>query len=464
MKGRHCSRVMTSTPVSSQTTDGSQAFPTRLDRSLGWNERVSVWQRPAVQLLGVFVLLGLLAWWTFRTVSLPPSLRNLFDEDDAIAVAAVEATPEEQFQKELQRLPAPPENHAPEVTALLLRIRNLPPTPYLLQVARQRDAAARQGETAPPWNPAELAAEAESKAAFLAAWEPFLSGPPVAWEKYPDSARLFRNDLFNLMENPQGGKGSDELFLGPDFRLIKKLQGLGTLRFGTFSSWSATDTVMLSKLLLDQTNSFQGSDALLRATVANFPAPPSVEHLRSGFRIDRSLFLSAAQYLESLPPATSAKLGLTGFLGEPRDANWFVARFPQPINDAPALAALLRRSSQQISTLEQKTFLPRQAWQQWLNENPAQGLPRVLAESLEGVREFETMRMRHQLRLAFLSAALTYREMGLEAARRIPDPTLPGQMILVETSGDETVFSTTWTQDGESNPPSFTLLPSNGSP
>lgn len=418
-----------------------------------------VWERPAVQLSGVLVLLGLLAWWTFHTVSLPPSLRNLLDEDDAIATAAVPLSEEARFRQELNRLPAPSENHAPEVAALLLRIRNLPPAPYILQVARQRNAAVRQGETAPPWNSAELAAEAESQAAFQEAWEPFLNGPPVAWEQYPDSARLFRNKLLQLVEHPDGGGILNELRMGPNFRLVKKLQGLGTLRFGEMTSWSLTDTVILSKLLLDQNTSFGGSDELLRAMISDFPPPPSLEHLRSGLRVDRVLFLSAARYLESLPPFSSAQMGLTKFLADAENVDWFLGRFPKPATDVVTLAAQLRQASQQISSLEQKTFLPSQAWRQWLAGNPTQGLPRILAESLQGMQEFEITRSRHQLTQAFLQAALAYRESGLEASRRTPDPARPGQFLQVETSGGMTVVSTSWRPDPATEPPSFTLWP-----
>jgi hypothetical protein len=425
---------------------------------------VKVWERPAIQLLAVFLLLGLFAWWTFRTVSLPPVLRDLFEEDEAIVLAATPLTPEEQLRQELDRLPPPPENHDPSVAALLQRLEDLSPPPYVLQVARQRDVATRQGETAPAWSPAELAAEAESQAAFRAAWEPFLSGPPVEWEKYPDSARLFRNNLMTLLENPYGGKILDELFLGPDFRLIKMLQGLGTLRFGALSSWSLTDTIFLSNLLLDKTSSFQGPDDLLRVTLANFPPPPSVDHLRSGLRVDGSLFLSAARYLETLPPSTPAHLGLTSFLQESQDADWLEGRLPRPDMNVVEMATYLRQASQQISSLEQKTFLTQQAWRQWLAGNPAQGLPLILAESLGGIQEFETTRTRHQLTQAFLRAALTFREAGLNASRQTPDPSRPGQFLQVESSEGRVVISTLWKPDPSTEMPSFTLWPETESP
>jgi len=464
VNGRQWFRATTSIPISSQNTDAGQAFPAGFPKSPGLDNWVKVWERPIVQLFAIFLLLGLFAWWTFQTVSLPPALRDLFEEDSAIATAAVSSNEEERFDQELRRLPAPPENHAPEVAALLQRLRTLPPAPYILQVARQRDSAVRQGENAPPWNPAELAAEAESKAAFLAAWEPFLSGPPVEWEKYPDSARLFRSNLFTLLENPNGQKFAEELFFGPDFRFIKMLRGLGALRFGSLSSWSFTDTVMLSKFLLDKTTSFQGSDDLLRATVGDFPPPPTADDLRSGLRVDRSLFLSAAQYLESLPPSTSAQLGLTSFLDEPGDAEWFLGRLPKPDLDVIGLAAHLRQASRQISSLEQRTFLPYQAWRQWLAGNPAQGLPVILADSLRGIEEFETTRTRHQLTQAFLKAALAFREAGLDASRQTPDPARPGQFLQVETSDGGTVISTSWQPDPSTEPPSFTLWPATESP
>jgi hypothetical protein len=425
---------------------------------------VNFWERPAVRLFSVFLLLGGFACWIFQTVSLPPTLRDLWNEDQAIAEAATALTEEQQFQQELARLPSPPQNHAPQVAELLQRLENLPPTPYILQVARQRDIAVRQGEIALTWNSAELAAEADSQAAFRAAWEPFLSGPPVEWEKYPDSARLFRNNLMTLLENPGGGKILEEIFLGPDFRLIKLLQGLGTLRFGALSSWSLTDTVFLSNILLDKTTSFQGPDDLLRAVFANFPPPPSVDHLRSGLRADRSLFLSAARYLEALPPSTSAHLGLTGFLKESRDADWLEGRLPRPDMDVVEMATYLRQASQQISFLEQKTFLTQQAWQQWLAGNPAQGLPVILAESLGGIQEFEMTRTRHQLTQAFLRAALTFREDGLNASRQTPDPSRPGQFLQVEISDGRTVISSLWKPDPSTEPPSFTLWPEIESP
>lgn len=425
---------------------------------------MKVWERPFIRLLAAFLVLGMFAWWTFQTVSLPPVVRDLFEEDSAIAAAALPPNEEERLQQEMSRLPAPPENHAPSVAALLQRLRNLPPPPYILQVARQRDTTVRQGETAPPWNPAELAAAAESKAAFLAAWEPFLNGPPVEWEKYPDSARLFRSNLFTLLENPSGPKVDEELFFSPDFRFVKMLKGLGTLRFGSLSSWSFTDTVFLSKFLLDKTTTFQGSDDLLRTIIANFPTPPTVDDLRSGLRVDRSLFLSAAQYLEGLPPSTSAQLGLTSFLDDPRDAEWFLGRLPKPDLDVIGLAAYLRQASQQISSLEQKTFLTSQAWQQWLAGNPTAGLPGILAVSLQGIQDFETTRTRHQLTQAFLKAALTFREAGLDAARQTPDPARPGQFLQVETSDSGTVISTSWQPDPAAEPPSFTLGPATEGP
>lgn len=455
---------MTSIPISSQNTDAGQALPAGFPIPLGSNASVRAWERPSVQLAGVFGLLGLLAWWTFEVVSVPPSLRTLFDEDEAIATAAIPPTEEEQFQKELARLPAPPENHAPEVVALLQRLKNLPPPPYLLQAARQRDSSARSGEAPLPWNQAELAADEAAANSFLAAWEPFLQGPPVAWENYPDSARLFRSSLLALLQEPGGGKSYSELLLLSDYQLIKKLQGLGTLRFGALSSWSSTDTVKLSEILVDQLRTFEGSDLELRNLRANYPLPPTIEHLRRGLRIDRELFLAASRYLTSLPRSTRAKAGLTAYLGDAGDASWFVSLLPEGSREVGALASLLSQSAEQILGLEQKTYFTGPAWRQWLEGNPAQGLSPWLADALEGMKAFESVRLHHQVSIAFLDAALAYRESGLDAARRIPDPARPGKFLEVEVAGGKTVISTPWSKNSSTPPPTLTLFPAASAP
>ena len=79
-----------------------------------------------MRLFSIFLILGIFAWWTFRVVSLPPTLRNLWNEDQAIAEASTPPAKEEKWRIELAKLPAPPEEHAPEVSALLLRLQRLP--------------------------------------------------------------------------------------------------------------------------------------------------------------------------------------------------------------------------------------------------------------------------------------------------------------------------------------------------
>jgi hypothetical protein len=431
---------------------------------MGCDERMKFWERPFFRLLSMFVLLGLFAWWTFQTVSLPPTLRDLFEEDGAMAAAAQPMTEEQSFQQELNRLPATSQNHAPEVAALLQRLKNLPPPPYLLQAARQRDSSTRSGEAPLPWNQAELAAEEAAANTFLAAWEPFLQGPPVAWENYPDSARLFRSSLLALLQEPGGGKSYSELLLLPDYQLIKKLQGLGTLRFGVLSSWSSTDTVKLSEILVDQLRTFEGSDLELRTLRANYPLPPTIEQLRRGLRIDREMFLAASRYLTGLPRSTRARAGLTAYLGDAGDASWFVSLLPEGSGEASVLASLLSQSDDQILELEQKTYFTGPAWRQWLEGSPTQGLSPWLANALEGMKAFESVRLHHQVSIAFLDAALAYRESGLDAARRIPDPAQPGKFLEVEVTGGKTIISTSWSKNSSTPPPSLTLFPASPAP
>jgi len=401
---------------------------------------VKVWERPLVQLFAVFLLLGLFAWWTFQTVSLPPVLRDLFEEDSAIATAAIPPTEEERFQQELSRLPAPPENHAPEVAALLERLRNLPPVPYIVQAARQRDAAVSQGETAPPWSAEELAALNQMAEVFQKAWKPFLDSSPIAWDRYPDSARLFRSQISELKDMPPGYDFSSYFLLNPDLNLYKPLRHLGALQFGSdfllSNGWAGLDTVslaMTTKIFFLELAPFTNESYAA-------PPPPRIEDLRLGLRSDRSLFLSSSRYLETLPPDTPAPVALGKFLGNQEQAEWFLKRVPL-IKTSAELARHLRNDAEQILSLENKTFLAAPAWRQWL-ENPASGLSPTLRESLEGLRGFEQARLGYQVSVALSEAVGKIQAGDVPGAKQMVDPAQPGAFLQVqEAEGRFTVSS-----------------------
>ena len=132
---------------------------------------LKIWERTAVRLFTIFLILGIFAWWTFRVVSLPPTLRNLWNEDQAIAEASTPPAKEENWRVDLTKLPAPPEEHAPEVSALLLRLQRLPPIPYALRTALQRNASTPEGQPFPPWSGEEKQALRGSLAIFYEAFK-----------------------------------------------------------------------------------------------------------------------------------------------------------------------------------------------------------------------------------------------------------------------------------------------------
>ena len=403
---------------------------------------MKLWERPAVRLFSIFLLLGGFAWWIFRTVSLPPNLRDLWNEDQAIAVAATPLTEEQQYQAELAKLPAPPENHAPEVAMLMERLKKLPPAPSIVQAARRRDKTVTQGEP-PPWSEEELAALSDLYDLLRQAWLPFVSERNISWEKYPDSIRLFRSRLAKILAPPSGYDFYAELVTDPEMSLYGALRGIGTLRFGSDflldNGWAALDAVSLAdslgRILLDTLSSTEF------ALPNHFPSPPKIEDLRMGLRSDRSLFLSAAGYLEQLPAQTPALPALERFLGNKENAEWFLTKVPE-IKTAEQLAKHLRKDISQISLLENRTFLSGPAWRQWLAGNPGAGLSPTLQESLNSLREFEAVRLRYQVALAFLEARQKIQAGGIESAARLPDPARPGSFLQIkEQDGAITVTS-----------------------
>ena len=432
------------------------------------------WERPLIQLLAVFLLLGLFAWWTFQTVSLPPVLRDLFEEDEAIATAATPATEEEQFQQELARLPSPPENHAPEVAALRERLRNLPPIPYIVSNAMARDTATPKGETPPPWSDLELQNLRSIQAAYFGAWEPFLSGPAPDWKNFPDSILFFRSktspilatskDYAKILQYVPGGQSEQPSWTWVEFsvKYLRQAQGVGAVRFGVgLSSWSMTDTVSTAEMARKITTSLITQDNYpledLQALRAILPAEPSLENLRDGLDGDRSLFLRTADFLESLPPSTAAKTGIVKWLQDDSDAEWYLRKAGQPplAND---LAALLRRDAEQLEILRQKTFLPGPAWRQWLSGNPGAGLTPMLAQGLGGFKEFEATRQAYRVTQAALDARIALEEGGINAARRIPDPARSGSFLQVEETESGIRISSFYTPEGQTNALSF-LVP-----
>ena len=243
-------------------------------------------------------MLGLLACWTLQLVSVPPSLRTLFDEDEAIATAAIPPPEEEAFQKELLRLPPPPENHAPEVADLLSRLRELQNTPALVVMAVRRDLQTPKDQVPPAWTEFELTALKNYQTKLREAWESFLSGPAPDWRRFPDSALLFRSNFFFLMGPQQdliryltyepGQPASWEYKPSDDpvffLRLFRQAGSLGTLRFGTLSGWAVSDVVFrtsLTEKILQESGFFfspdrESPDGLLPLA----PAPPTILSLR----------------------------------------------------------------------------------------------------------------------------------------------------------------------------------------
>jgi len=462
MNGRQWFRAMTSIPISSQNTDAGQAFPAGFPLPVGLDSPVKVWERPLVQLFAVFLLLGLFAWWTFQTVSLPPVLRDLFEEDSAIATAAIPPTEEERFQQELSRLPAPPENHAPEVAALLQRLRSLPPPPYLLQVALQRDASTPAGQEPLPWNEAELQALSIVQTSFREAWLPFLSGPAPDWENFPDSIALFRfqGDFLSTdwqffadlpIPTPPRPQQSEPL-QDPEFTLayFRQIRTLGSLKFGV-----DTDTVSVANKVMKFLETRVIRDDFpaftLVAVRENLPPPPSLEDLRVGLEADRALFLRAAQFLESLPSGTSAAAGITRWVDKKAPVAWGLnesGRFQL----ASDLATDLNRKASELAGLRQKTFLSGPAWRQWLSGDPGSGLSPLLVGGLGGFRAFEQARSDDLVAKGALDVRILLQIEGVDAARKVPDPLLRGAFFQLEETEDRLTTFCSYTPPGDDEP------------
>jgi len=427
---------------------------------------MKVWQQPAVQVLALFILLGAFGWWTFRSVSLPTSLRDLFEEDQAIAAAAAPGLEEEARMAEWAKLPPPPQEHAPEVSALLTRLQGLPPIPPLLELALRRDAQASPGETPSPWNESELQALEQVRTAFRQAWEPFLAAPPPAWPTYPDSTALFRFQgdflsadwgpyaaLVNLQPgNPQNRDSLDD----PEFQLryLGQLRRLGTL------SWNETDGVGVSarivKLLEEKVLPENFTLETLQAVRRSLSAALSPEDLRAGLDADRALLLRAAQYFSSLPAGTPPDFAVARWLGRAVGTDGILLEggtFP----DARALANHLQQQAAGLDALRQKTFLAGPAWRQWLAGNPESGLSPWLGRRLAGMRFFERNRKEWGVIGGALDVRIALEENDGTQARRIPDPLQPGSFFQIEETDAGMRTFCSYVPDGETQPASFPL-------
>ena len=423
---------------------------------------MNAWERPFIQLFVVFLLLGLFAWWTFQAFTLPPALRDLFEEDSAIATAALPPTEEEKFQQELVRLPAPPENHAPEVAALLQRLRSLPPIPYLLQAALQRDASTPPDQEPLPWNEAELQALSVVQASFREAWLPFLSSPAPDWRSFPDSIALFRFQgdflstdwqLFSELVVPAPLRTNQyEPLEDPEFTLayLRQIRTLGSLKFGadtdTMTVANKVNAFLTTRVIQDD---FPASTLL--AVRENLSPPPSLEDLRSGLEADRALFLRAADFLVSLPPSTSAAAGIARWADKKAAVAWRLNEAGRHYL-ASDLAADLYRKASELEGLRQKTFLSGPAWRQWLSGDPGSGLSPLLVGGLGGFRAFEQTRSDYLVAKGALDVRILLQTEGVDAARKVPDPLLRGAFFqLEETENRLTTFSS-YTPAGEDEP------------
>ena len=377
------------------------------------------------------------------------------------------------LEKALAELPDPPSNHSPEVTQLILRLNELQAFPSALVQAVKRDRDTPKEQPPPSWSELELEALRNYQAKFRLAWEPFLSGPVPDWERFPDSAIFFRSQFppmspsyrdtfsYGFYEAGQPQSWSIEPANQPEFylRLFQKTSTLGTLRFGSLSSWAATDAVCAARLCEEM---IRKSDYFFSPQTQNpeeliplAPPAPTVETLRKGLKTDKAVFARTAEYLESLPPQTPAKFGLTRLLTDEGDASWFVSHVdhPKTVRD---LAAILRQGAEQIGSLEQKTFLSGPAWRQWLSGDLDKGLNPALRESLKGMQEFEQTTMQYRVALAFLQASAGYRRSGLEGMRKIPDPARPGSFLTVTDSTNGMTLSSAF-QPKEGENYSYTL-------
>jgi hypothetical protein len=132
---------------------------------------------------------------------------------------------------------------------------------------------------------------------------------------------------------------------------------------------------------------------------------------------------------------------LERFLGNRENAEWFTKKIPE-VKTAEQLARHLREDISQISLLESRTFLNGLAWRQWLAGDPAAGLSPTLQNCLNGLREFETVRLQYQVALAFLEARQKLQTGGIKSAARLPDPARPGSFLqITEQEGAVTVTS-----------------------
>ena len=422
-----------------------------------------VWERPAIQMLALFLGLGLFAWWTFRTVSLPPVFRDLIEEDEAIAVAATPLSAEQQFQQELARLPAPPKNHAPQVAALIQRLERIPPLPYILQVALQRNAAAGPGNQPPPWSEAELGALDSFRTAFQEAWLPFLTSPPPDWKSFPDSIALFRfqgdflatdwQTLAELFDPQPELPRQPEQVEDPELTLayLRQIRNLGALDLGG----PGTDTIRVShrimKVLETRVIPDDFPTSALLAIRKNLPPAPTLEDLRNGLEADRALFLRVSQFLESLPPGTSASAGISRWSGKTAAEAWSLNE-RERLATANELAADLKRKSMDLDRLLQKTFLTGLAWRQWLAGDPSADLPPLFADGLAGFRFFEQTRADYLVAKSGLEVRIALQTRGAEAARKVPDPLLRGAFYQLEETEDRLATFCSYTPAGYDEP------------
>lgn len=434
------------------------------------------WERPFGKLLGVFLLLGLFAWWTFHLVSSSPSIRDLLDEDLAIASAANRDPANESVAEDLKGFPPPRQEHAPEVASLLRSLQELPPFPYALANALARDQATPGNQPSLPWTEEEKNALAETRAQFLLAWEGFFRGSTPAWQRYPDSVRLFRGSFFlssrfqnhlALLGYEPGGKNTrtflNEPTAFPEFYLplLRQCRHLGVLRLGQ-PLWDSSETVRVADLtreiivsLLLQPGYSPESLEALRTTVA--PAP-TLEDLRTALAVDRAVLSDSADNLDTLPPATPARSGLRWLFPEGLDASSLLQSYGQP-DRAIELAGRLRNHAGQLETIRQKTFLSGPAWRQWLSHDPGRDLSPPLAGELAAFREFEDVRMGYLVGLAALEVRIFLGKGDSSAARRIPDPARPGSFLRVEDKPEGVQVASAFIPTGESAPVSFLLPP-----
>jgi hypothetical protein len=259
-------------------------------------------------------------------------------------------------------------------------------------------------------------------------------------------------------EQPSTQENSTEFLL----RLIRQTTTLGTLRFGGISGWGMSDAVFLVGAMAEET--FQKSKYFFPSRSENpelllrwAPSPPTIQTLRSGLKTDHAVFLRAAEYLDSLPANIPASMALTHLLGDKRDAEWFVSHLESP-KTTHDLASAIRLGAEQISLLEQKTYLTGPAWRQWATGNPESGLCPALRGSLDGMKEFETTQMEYQVALAFLKASAAYRTTGIEGMRTISDPARPGSHLAVTSSTNGITISSAYQKDGGTNV-SFSFKP-----